>query len=218
MKLLFSRNPNPRLAVAVARHLDAKVEFEFAAPLAPGQSERYRPLNPNLLLPILLGPKKSLWEADAIACRLSRDVGSDFWRTDDDEPEMMQWLSWGKENFARACDIVQFERGTKQRYQLGPVDQQRVEEGLRRFGAASDILDAWLSGREWLVGDSVSYADFRMATFLPFNDVARLPLNDYPSVERWYHQLEQIDAWRDPFKGLEAPALPPVPGLTTGSG
>jgi glutathione S-transferase len=218
MKLLFSRNPNPRLAVAVARHLDAKVEFEFAAPLAPGQSERYRPLNPNLLLPILLGPKKSLWEADAIACRLSRDVGSDFWRTDDDEPEMMQWLSWGKENFARACDIVQFERGTKQRYQLGPVDQQRVEEGLRRFGGASDILDAWLSGREWLVGDSVSYADFRMATFLPFNDVAKLPLNDYPSIERWYHQLEQIDAWRDPFKGLEAPALPPVPGLTTGSG
>jgi glutathione S-transferase len=212
MKLLFSRNPNPRLAVAVARHLDAKVEFEFAEPLAPGQSERYRPLNPNLLLPILLGPKKSLWEADAIACRLSRDVRSDFWRTDDDEPEMMQWLSWGKENFARACDIVQFERGTKQRYQLGPVDQQRVEEGLRRFGVASEILNAWLSGREWLVGDSVCYADFRMATFLPFNDVARLPLNDYPAVERWYHQLEQIDAWRDPFKGLEAPALPPVPG------
>jgi glutathione S-transferase len=212
MKLLFSRNPNPRLAVAVARHLDAEVDFEFAAPLAPGQSERYRPLNPNLLLPILLGPKKSLWEADAIACRLSRDVRSDFWRTGDEEPEMMQWLSWGKENFARACDIVQFERGTKQRYQLGPVDHQRVEEGLRRFGVASEILNAWLSEREWLVGDSVSYADFRMATFLPFNDVARLPLNDYPAVERWYRQLEQIDAWRDPFKGLEAPALPPVPG------
>jgi len=83
---------------------------------------------------------------------------------------------------------------------------------MRRFGAASAILDAWLSGREWLVGDSVSYADFRMATFLPFNDVAGLPLNDYPSVERWYRQLEQIDAWRDPFEGLEAPALPPVPG------
>ena len=211
MKLLFSRNPNPRLAVAVARHLEAKVEFEFAEPLAPGQSERYRPLNPNLLLPILVGPNRSLWEADAIACRLSRDARSDFWRTDEDEPEMIQWLSWGKENFARACDMVQFERGTKQRYRLGPVDQEKVEEGMRRFGAASAILDAWLSGREWLVGDSVSYADFRMATFLPFNDVAGLPLNDYPSVERWYRQLGQIDAWRDPFNGLEAPALPPVP-------
>jgi glutathione S-transferase len=210
MKLLFSRNPNPRLAVAVARHLRAKVEFEFAAPLAPGQAERYRPLNPNLLLPILSGPGKSLWETDAIACRLSRDARSDFWRTDDDEPGMVQWLSWGKENFAGACDMVHFERVTKQRYGLGRVDRQRVEEGLGRFGTAAALLDAELSGRRWLVGDSLSYADFRMATFLPFNDVAGLPLNDYPSVERWYRQLEEIDAWRDPFKGLDAPELPPV--------
>jgi glutathione S-transferase len=92
MKLLFSRNPNPRLAVAVARHLDAKVEFEFAAPFAPGQAERYRPLNPNLSLPILVGSGKSLREAGAIACRLSSAAHSDFWRTGDDEPEMVQWL------------------------------------------------------------------------------------------------------------------------------
>jgi glutathione S-transferase len=212
MKLLFSRNPNPRLAVAVARHLNAKVDFEFAAPMAPGQSERYRALNPNLLLPILQGPGKSLWEADAIACRLSREAGSDFWRTGDDEPEMVQWLSWGKENFARACDMVHFERGTKQRYGLGAVDRQRVEEGLRRFGTSAALLDAELSRKTWLVGDSVSYADFRMAAFLPFNDVARLPLSDYPFLERWYGQLEELDAWRDPFKGLEAPALPRIPG------
>jgi len=212
MKLLFSRNPNPRLAVAVARHLNAKVDFEFAAPMAPGQSERYRALNPNLLLPILQGPGKSLWEADAIACRLSREAGSDFWRTGDDEPEMVQWLSWGKENFARACDMVHFERGTKQRYGLGAVDRQRVEEGLRRFGTSAALLDAELSRKTWLVGDSVSYADFRMAAFLPFNDVARLPLSDYPFLERWYGHLEELDAWRDPFKGLEAPALPRIPG------
>ncbi|SDQ85396.1 glutathione S-transferase family protein [Pseudoxanthomonas sp. CF125] len=212
MKLLFSRNPNPRLAVAVARHLNAKVDFEFAAPMAPGQSERYRALNPNLLLPILQGPGKSLWEADAIACRLSREAGSDFWRTGDDEPEMVQWLSWGKENFARACDMVHFERGTKQRYGLGAVDRQRVEEGFRRFGTSAALLDAELSRKTWLVGDSVSYADFRMAAFLPFNDVARLPLSNYPFLERWYGQLEELDAWRDPFKGLEAPALPRIPG------
>lgn len=212
MKLLFSRNPNPRLAVAVARYIDAKVEFEFASPFAPGQAERYRPLNPNLSLPILVGPAKALWEADAIACRLSRDTQSDFWRVGDDEPEMIRWLSWGKENFTRACDIVHFERGTKQRYGLGPPDQQQIDEGLRHFRAAAGILDAELSEREWLVGLSVSYADFRMATFLPFNDVAKLPLDDYPSVTRWYRRLDEIDAWRDPFKGLDAPQLPPVPG------
>jgi glutathione S-transferase len=212
MKLFFSRNPNPRLAVAVARHVGAEIEFEFASPFAPGQAERFRPLNPNLSLPILVDAGKSLWEADAIACRLSRGVHSDFWRTGEDEPDMIRWISWGKENFVRACDIVNFERATKQRYGLGPINQDLVEEGLALFQAAAPILEAELSGRDWLAGHSVSYADFRMATFLPFNDIARLPLKDYPSVGRWYRQLDDIDAWRDPFKGLDAPELPPVPG------
>jgi glutathione S-transferase len=211
MKLFYSRNPNPRLAVAVARHLAAEVEFEFASPFAPGQAERFRPLNPNLSLPILVEAGKSLWEADAIACRLSRKVQSDFWRMGDDEPDMVRWISWGKENFVRACDMVQFERGTKQRYGLGPIDQQLVEEGLSRFRTAAAILDMELSGRNWLVGDAVSHADFRMASFLPFNDAARLPLGNYPNICRWNDRLEEIDAWRDPFRGLDAPELPPIP-------
>jgi glutathione S-transferase len=211
MKLFYSRNPNPRLAVAVARHLGAEVEFEFASPFAPGQAERFRPLNPNLSLPILVEAGKSLWEADAIACRLSRAMQSDFWRIGDDEPDMVRWISWGKENFVRACDMVQFERGTKQRYGLGPIDQQLVEEGLSMFRTAAAILDMELSGRNWLVGDAVSHADFRMASFLPFNDAARLPLGDYPNICRWNDRLEEIVAWRDPFRGLDAPELPPIP-------
>ena len=210
MKLYFSRNPNPRLAVATARHLQAKVEFEFAAPFAPGQAERFRSLNPNLSIPILAGSWGSLWEADAIACKLSRESGSDFWRAGDDQPDMIRWLSWGKENFVRACDTVHFERGTKQRYGIGPIDKGKVEEGTDEFRRAAGILEAELSQRQWLVGTSLSYADFRMATFLPFNDVAGLPLGDYPSVLGWYRRLEAIDAWRDPFDGLDAPLLPPV--------
>jgi glutathione S-transferase len=213
MKLYFSRNPNPRLAVATARHLQAKVEFEFAAPFAPGQAERFRPLNPNLSVPILAWPGGSLWEADAIACLLSRESGSDFWRSGDDQPDMIRWLSWGKENFVRACDTVHFERGTKQRYGIGPIDQGKVEEGTDEFRRAAGILEAELSLRQWLVGKSPSYADFRMATFLPFNEVAGLPLADYPAVLGWYRRLEAIDAWRDPFDGLEAPHLPPVKAI-----
>ena len=41
---------------------------------------------------------------------------------------------------------------------------------------------------------------------------ARLPLDDYPSLKRWNEELDKIDAWRDPFQGLAAPDLPPLPG------
>lgn len=212
MKLYFSRNPNPRLAVAVARYLQAEVAFEFAEPMAPGQTERFRSLNPNLLLPILERSLRSLWEADAIACYLSRHAGSNFWRTDDDEPEMIRWISWGKENFVKACDMVHWERGTKLRYGIGACDEAMVEEGMKAFHKAARLLEDELADRTWLVGNTVSFADFRMATFLPYNDAARLPLADYPALARWVEQLEEIDAWRDPFRGLDAPEMPSLPG------
>lgn len=209
--LYFSRNPNPRLAVAVARHLAAPVTFEFAAPLAPGQDEKFRPLNPSLRLPILVEQGRSLFEADAIACRLSQQVGSEFWRTGAELPDMIRWVSWSRDNFMHACDMVHFERGTKQRYGLGALDAAVLARGLARFHETAAILDAHLARQDWLLPSGLSYADFRMAVFLPFNDVARLPLDDYPAVAAWHARLLALPAWADPFSGLDAPELPPIP-------
>ena len=209
--LYFSRNPNPRLAVAAAKHLAAPVTYEFAAPLAPGQADKYRHLNPSLRLPILAEVDgTSLFEADAIACRLSQLVGSEFWRTGPELPDMIRWVSWSRDNFMSACDMVHWERGTKRRYDIGPTDEAMVAQGLERFHAAATILQAQLSRQDWLLPSGLSYADFRMAVFLPFNDVARLPLADYPAVAAWHDRLLALPAWADPFDGLSAPELPPV--------
>lgn len=153
--LYFSRNYNPRLAVATARHLGAPVTFTFAAPLAPGEQDRFRRLNPNLRVPILVEGETALWEADAIACRLSRLVGSDFWREGDDQPDMIRWLSWGTWNFVAACDKVHFERVTKRRYDIAPTDDAVIAEGLAQFAGAAAILADHLAGRRWLLGDAV---------------------------------------------------------------
>jgi glutathione S-transferase len=213
VQLYFSRNLNPRVAVAVARYLDAPVQCIHAAPFDTSQQEKFRALNPNLRLPILVEGSQSLWETDAIACRLSQLTGSEFWRTGAALPEMIRWLSWGKGHFVSACDKVHFERVTKQRYGLGPIRGDVVAEGLSEFAVAASLLERELSGRDWLVGNDVSYADFRTASILPFADLAGLPLADYPHVAAWHARLCQLDAWRDPFVGLEAPELPAVPRL-----
>jgi glutathione S-transferase len=211
--LYHSRNPNPRLAVAVARYLDAPVTLEWAAPFEPEQAAFFLSLNPTQRIPILVEDGTSLWEADAIACRLSQMVGADFWRQGRAQPDMIRWISWGKENFVRACDMVSFERGTKRRYGIGPTDRTVVAEGLARFHEAAPILDAHLADRNWLVGDSPSHADFRMATFLPFNDIMELPLAAYPALAAWETRLRAIPAWADPFRGLHTPDLPPLSGV-----
>ena len=209
--LYYSRNPNPRLGLAVARHLKVPVRLEWASSFDPAQAAKFRALNPTQVLPILVEGDQVLWEVDAIACRLSQRMGSDFWRMGAAMPEMIRWISWAKAHFMAAIDMVHFERGTKQRYRLGPVDPAKLAEGTDLFHASARQLDAHLMGRAFLLDDGLSYADFRMASHLPFNDVAGLPLQDYPFIVAWYARLEALPHWADPFVGLDAPDLPPLP-------
>ena len=211
--LYYSRNPNPRLGVAVALHLKAPVTLEFAAPFDAENAAKFRALNPTQLLPILVDDNGySLWEVDAIACHLSMQMGSDFWRRDGETPEMIRWISWAKANFMAAIDMVHWEVGTKQRYGIGPVDEALLAEGTEKFHTSARQLQGHLAGREYLLDSGLSYADFRMASYLAYNDVAGLPLHDYPAVAAWYTRLEALPYWADPFAGLDAPPLPPVPG------
>jgi len=211
VKLYFSRNYNPRLAVAVARQVEAPVEFEFASPFAPGQRARFAKLNPGLGLPILVeAGAEPLWEADAVACRLSQVTDAAFWRTGARLPDMMRWISWGYWNFVAACDRVHFERVTKARYGQGPINEVLIVSGLEQFHESAQQLDAIFARRDFLLSDGLSYADFRMASVLPYADLAGLPLAEYANLAAWYRRLEALPAWRDPFAGLEAPPLPAI--------
>ncbi|WP_202945593.1 glutathione S-transferase C-terminal domain-containing protein [Paraburkholderia atlantica] len=50
---------------------------------------------------------------------------------------------------------------------------------VERALLAEPILEQHLAGRDWLVGDEVTYADFRLACVLPFAELAGLPLADF---------------------------------------
>ena len=83
------------------------------------------------------------------------------------------------------------------------LDEAVIAEAEGDFQKYAGVLDGALEGRTWLVGEHVSYADFRVASALPFAERARLPLAEFPNVKRLHDQLWAIDAWRTPFDGLD---------------
>ncbi|HEX5209887.1 MAG TPA: glutathione S-transferase family protein [Steroidobacteraceae bacterium] len=203
MKLYYSRNLNPRVAVAVARHLEAPVEFVRASPRSPKNEPAFRAINPNTLVPVLVEADRTLWETDAIACRLSALAGSDFWPGGEHAPEVQMWLSWGAHHFTRAASVFYWENVIKPMLGLGAPDGDALREGADEFHRFATVLEDALSTRDWLVGKRLSYADFRVATALPFAEAAMLPLQRYVHIRAWHERLWQLPAWRDPFAGLE---------------
>jgi glutathione S-transferase len=202
MKLYYSKNLNPRVAVAVARYLKSPLEYILASPRHPNNVETFRPLNPNALVPILVEGQRALWETDAIACRLSAISNTDFWRTDQTAPEMIKWISWSAYHLNRAAGELYFDKIVRPTIPVPATAPPILEAAMRDFRTHAATLDRELEGRTWLVGDQVSYADFRVATSLPFAEGAGLPLAEFPNVNHWHNRLLAIDAWRTPFEGL----------------
>jgi glutathione S-transferase len=201
LQLYYTHNLNPRVAVSVARHLDLPVEFARYSPMGDDR-EAFLPLNPNSLAPLLVEDGQPLWETDAIALRLSRLSGTDFW-LDTHPEEMMRWVSWSAHHFTRAGGTIVFEAVTVPLYMGRAPDPAVLDPAMADFRRFATILDDVLAGRDWLVGGGLSYADFRVATALPFAGRAGLPVGDYRHIARWHDRLNAIDAWREPFAGIE---------------
>jgi len=203
VKLYYSINLNPRVAVAVARYLDSPVDYIKASPRHPDHEEAFRAINPNTLVPVLVEGDKTWWEADAIACRLSQLAGSDFWPMGDALPETVQWLSWNKRHLTLAGEAYYFENIIKPKYIGLPPDPAVIADAEGEFHRFAKVLDDVLAQRRWLIDDRLTYADFRTASIMPFAEEAKMPVDRYENILRWAGRLDEIEAWRSPFEGLD---------------
>jgi glutathione S-transferase len=202
MKLYYSYNSGPRVAVAAARHIGATVEYIRASPTDPAQATFYGRLNPNRRVPILVEDDQTYWEADAVVCRLCQITGSDFWPMTE-LPDLVRWLSWNAWHFGPAASGLYFEHVVKPTFDGAPALPSELDGYLKDFRYYAKILNASLEGREWLIRDRLSYADFRVAFVFPFADRCGLPLAEFPELLRLNNQLNALPAWRDPFAGLD---------------
>jgi glutathione S-transferase len=113
--------------------------------------------------------------------------------------EVIRWFSWNSQHFNRAGGALYFEHMVKARFRLGEPNAAEVERALQDFRGYAAILNDHLRRRRWLLGDSLTLADFSVAGVLPFAEGSRMPVQEFPEVSRWHDQLNAIEAWRNPY-------------------
>jgi glutathione S-transferase len=200
MKLYYFETPNPRKACAVARYLEAPVEFVRVDLMkAEQRTEAFRALNPNGKVPVLVDGDTVIWEATAIMVHLARKAGSDLWPEDARQVEVVRWLAWDMSHFSRHAGSLLFENHIRALVGMGETNGQAVAEATGFFRQFAAVLDGHLKGRSHLVGDALTLADFAVASFLPTAAEAKLPLAEFPEIRRWHAALESLPAWRNPF-------------------
>ena len=207
MKLFYSETLNPRKACAVAKYLNSPVEFvHIDLSKLENRTPEFLGINPNGKVPVLQDGKTTLWEANAIMCHLARMAGSDIWPDDERQVEVMRWLSWDASHFTRFAGTLYFQNLVKPLLGFGQPDEAAVQEAQKWVRQYSAVLNEHLRGRDYLVGNAITIADFAVAITLPYADKARIPIGEFPEIVRWHARLNELPAWRDPFPGHHAKA------------
>ena len=68
------------------------------------------------------------------------------------------------------------------------------------------MLNDHLRGRKYLVGDTLTVADFSVAVTLPYAEKAKIPVGEFSEIERWHDRLNELPAWREPFPAAKTSA------------
>jgi glutathione S-transferase len=200
MQLYYSDILSSRKACAVARYLKSPVEFRYLDLLkGDQQAPDYLAVNPNGKVPTLIDGEHVVWEADAVICYLAKQAGSDLWPDDLRQIDIIRWFSWNAQHLYRHAGALYFENIVKRRFGIGEPDRAVVAEAQSEFRRYAAVLSEHLENRKWLVGDSLTVADFSVAVTLPYADQAAMPLAEFPIVRRWLDRLDDIEAWREPF-------------------
>ena len=136
-----------------------------------------------------------------------RCEGSDLLPDDNRQIEMMRWLSWSSQHFTRHAGTLYFQYHHQAELCLerahGP---QGGRGGDRLLQAVRPVLNDHLRGRKYLLGDTLTIADFAVGVTLPYAEKIKLPLGSFPEIERWHARLNELPAWREPFPDAKAAA------------
>jgi glutathione S-transferase len=171
-----------------------RLDFKRGDQLKP----EYVKLNPNKKMPTLEDGGFVLWESNAILFYMAATHPEiDLWPSDvKGQADVLRWFAWENGHWdAESVGMVSFEKGSKVVMGLGPADPAFIERGEKNFARFAAVLDGYLAGRKWLVGDRLSLADFSVGGVIPSAEAMELPIAKYPEISRWYSQVSALPGW-----------------------
>jgi glutathione S-transferase len=197
----FPPSPNVRKVSAVISHLGiTDVEPELVN-LAKGEhkSPAFLAINPMGALPALTDDRGLiLSESNAICQFLCERHGDTSFYPHDPRAraQIARWLFWEASAWARPAEILTHENVRKPMLGIGQPDPAKVREGEEQFRPLAKLLDEQLAGREFLVGNSVTLADFVVGGAVTYLERGQFPIAEFPNLQSWWARLNNIPAWR----------------------
>ena len=146
--------------------------------------------------PVLVDGGVRLTQSGVIQMYITERTGRFGGATLEEAREVMRWVFWDNHKLSSQAGMTRFLMN------FLPEDKRPAEviaftQG--RLKAAYQVLDAHLAGRDWIVGDGPTHADFSCCGYLFYPEPFGFARGDWPEIDRWLSNIEALDGWKHPY-------------------
>lgn len=168
-----------------------KVDFFAGATRAP----EFREVNIMGEAPVLEDGDIRLTQSGAIQQWITDKTGK-FGGTAEEKYEVLRWVLWDNHKLSSTAGLTRFLMN------FLPEDKRPAEVigfNQGRLKAAYQTLDAHLSGRDWIVGDAPTNADFSCCGYLYYPEPFGFDRAEWSNIDRWLNNISGLDGWQHPY-------------------
>lgn len=196
MYVLFHSPYSQHARRVVSLLIEARLEYRLhhvAMEKGEHLSPEYLAINPNHQVPTLVDGDIRIHESNAILRYLCVKHELAEWYPGDPAKRAVleQWLDWNQCRLSPAVvDIVLNSVFLGDRGDAGAI-----ERGRNKLAELEPILDAGLSGKDFLIGDRPTIADLSLASSVFQLSFAKLtPSGEH--TRRWFERVSAIEGFR----------------------
>ncbi len=191
-------SPNSRKVLAVINHLGLDVDIEYLD-LFAGDTKNpdYEALNPNTMVPTLVDGDLTLWESNAINQYLA-DKSQDNSLFPNDltiRADIVRWQCWELAHFNQAFGTLGFEAVAKPNFMNMQGEEAVIAWSKGQLSRFASVLNNHLQGRSYMVGDSITLADYSIIHVEFFKEQVPFDWSAYPHLNEYFDRMRQSPSW-----------------------
>ncbi len=146
--------------------------------------------------PVLIDGDVTLSQSGVIQTYLSEKTGKFGGKTPEEKLEILRWILWDNHKLSSQAGVTRFLMN------FVPEDkrpQEVITFTQGRLKSAYQVLDAHLTGRDWIVGRDVTNADLTCCGYLFYPEPFGFQREDWPHIDAWLTRISALPGWKHPY-------------------
>lgn len=170
-----------------------KVDFFAGATRTP----EYRSgVNEMGEVPVLVDGDTRVTQSGVIQTYITEKSGKFGGTSAEEAREVLRWVLWDNHKLSSMAGMTRFLMN------FLPEDKRPAEViafNQGRLKAAYQVLDGHLAGRDWIVGNGPTNADFSCCGYLFYPEPFGFDRADWGNIDRWLSNIQGLDGWKHPY-------------------